>query len=186
MKIKIYKKNIQTSFEEVVPFFMEAKDYFYELKIPKKTEQCHYLSAKSIETVYLIKKIIEEYGTIHNLNCLVFSINRKNAQHIINLKNKEYIKNVEFTVSTIRNKAEDENINSYKMLIRQNNIKLRFAYSHAKIILAKTENDYFIIETSANLINAAKYEHYVISNDKKLYEYYQMAISKIEDKSFEQ
>ena len=183
IKVTKYKKSEQNEFEDVPPIITEPRENVYQWRMPTTREQVHYLSARAIETIGVIKKIIREVGKIEKLQCLVFSINQQNAQHLVRLKNAGLIGEIELTCSTIKNRAENENVRSYKILLKENGIKMNFAYSHAKITLAKTAKDYFVVETSANLVNSAKYEQFVISNNKPLYDYYKRQIQRINDTS---
>jgi len=44
--------------------------------------------------------------------------------------------------------------------------------NHSKIILMRTENNYYVLETSSNLNENPKIEHYSFENDKELYDFY--------------
>lgn len=181
-RIRQHKKDIQRDFVEQEAFVMgDEINYINTLKIPKPSQQVHYISGKAVESISLIKQIIKEKGIISELICLIFSINTPNAEMLIALKRAGHIKHIEITVSTIRNKAEKENVKSYHKLLQGNDIILKHAYNHAKVILAKTENDYIVINTSANFVNSAKYEFFVISNNKQLYDYYKKCIKNLQE-----
>lgn len=50
--------------------------------------------------------------------------------------------------------------------------KLKIFNNHSKILLMKTDNNYYVVETSSNLNENPKTEHFSWENDQDLYDWY--------------
>jgi len=60
------------------------------------------------------------------------------------------------------------------------NVKTSFYHSHAKIFLAKTKCDkYIVFEGSGNLSDNARLEQYLFENNKETYEFHKNWIENI-------
>ena len=51
------------------------------------------------------------------------------------------------------------------------NIKVLYAWSHAKVCIMKTHDFHFVIEGSGNWAENAHYEQYLFANSKGLYDF---------------
>ena len=51
------------------------------------------------------------------------------------------------------------------------NMKIFYAWSHAKVCLMKTQDFYFVVEGSGNWSENAHYEQYLFANSKGLYDF---------------
>lgn len=54
--------------------------------------------------------------------------------------------------------------------------------NHSKIILIRTQDDFYVLETSSNLNENPKIEQYSFANDKELYDFYYDFFNRLEDK----
>ena len=63
------------------------------------------------------------------------------------------------------------------------NVDLKFAWSHAKVILCKTKcGKNMIVEGSGNLSDNARIEQYLIENNKKVYNFHKTWIDDVTDR----
>lgn len=51
------------------------------------------------------------------------------------------------------------------------NMTVNYAWSHAKVTLARTANGFFVIEGSGNWAEGAQYEQYIFLNDEATYRF---------------
>ena len=61
--------------------------------------------------------------------------------------------------------------NLMAMISTRANVKVLYAWSHAKVCLLKTHDDYFIIEGSGNWSENAHYEQYILANSKSIFDF---------------
>lgn len=54
--------------------------------------------------------------------------------------------------------------------------------NHSKIILIRTQDDFYVLETSSNLNENPKIEQHSFANDKELYDFYYDFFDRLEDK----
>jgi hypothetical protein len=118
--------------------------------------------------VYLVNKY-----PIKHYYASTYSISRKAIESMIYLHDAGQIEQLTLLISESmikRNPATIDNLHA--MVSSRSNIKVLYAWSHAKINLLQThEDDYFVLEGSGNLSDNAHFEQYVLINDKKAFEY---------------
>ena len=120
------------------------------------------------------KEIIEEL-TITTLRAGV-----KETQALIDLYDDGRIKNIHIIMSKV---AKANKVYAYhsqiKSIIGDRNVKISYINNHSKVILAKTKENYYVIETSSNLNENPKIEQFIICNDKEVYNYYLRVFKKL-------
>lgn len=124
-------------------------------------------------SINLIKYICEN-ETIQELSCMTLRIGKKESMHLKYLADVGKIKKANFVIGSIM--KEDDKKYRYWEVFRENAVekgwKFTIVNNHAKIILAKTNNNYYCIETSSNLNQNPKIEQFNIENDEKVYDFY--------------
>lgn len=152
-------------------------DKIKEINLPKPGEQIRLVTMNSFNTIAFIQ-LIARKETILHLILIIFAINLEAAQTIANLKNSGRIKKLTVIVSSIRNAGHKIKSKAIKLL-RQNQIKLIFVNSHAKISAIKTATNHYIIEGSGNMSYNGRIEQYVIDNDENLFKFTENWINEI-------
>lgn len=140
-----------------------------QVGIPQKNEQVRIITMKSFNTVAFIE-LIAKKEIIEHLVLVIFAINVEAAQSIINLKRKGQIKKVTLIVSSIRNAGHKIRSKAVQ-LFRNNNYKITFVNSHAKISAIKTKSNHYVIEGSGNMSYNGRIEQYIIDNDENLFNF---------------
>lgn len=111
---------------------------------------------------------------IESLYVSTFRIGQKQMQVLDNLRKNGQLKEAVFLTSDLNSKdAEQYNyFELCKKVCECNGWDLISINNHSKIILMRTEQNYYVIETSSNLNENPKLEQYNFENDKGTYEFY--------------
>lgn len=159
--LKIYKEKT-----------FQVIEYIKQLILPKHKEQLRLVTKRSFNAVSFLK-FISETENIDHLVCCIYSINYEAAIIINELLEIGKIKHATLLISNLRNKAHREKEQLTKdLFVKNKNIKLIFASSHAKIISFNTDKgNYYTIEGSGNLSFNSRIEQYVIDNDKDIHDF---------------
>jgi len=116
-------------------------------------------------------------------------IGEKQFNYLSKLYAKGMLLNATFFIGSIM--QEDEKLkdkyNYYKhfddacIKNRWNKIVIN---NHSKIILMRTEKNYYVLETSSNLNENPKIEQYSFENDKELYEFYYNFFAELKERGY--
>lgn len=111
----------------------------------------------NLPAVYRIKEIADQNNL--NLTILVSSFFRENKKY------EKWTRELELYCAD------------------KTNVNLKFAWSHAKVILCKTSCDkYIIVEGSGNLSDNARIEQYLIENNEQIYNFHKTWINDVADR----
>lgn len=147
------------------------------IKMPDENVQLRLITLNPLNPIVFIKYIANK-EIITDGKIVIFSINRQAARVLIDLKQKGKLNNVTLIVSSLRTIAnQDKNL---AVTILRKHFKIYFLTTHAKIIILKTEKNYYSIEGSGNFSYNARLEQYVIDNSKQIYEFSNDWIKQIE------
>ena len=72
-----------------------------------------------------------------------------------------------------------EYFNFFVNTCKKNKWKWKCVNNHAKLILMRTKQNYYVLETSSNLNENPRIEQYSFENDKELYIWYSNIIKEI-------
>lgn len=149
-----------------------------EIGLPKENQQIRIVTKKAINSFDFILSIIHEQKTIDELYIAFYRIGKKTINELIELQERGAICKIVFLINDGFPKLVKDAYNLLKSKENENwTIKLE--NNHTKIILAKAQNEHYVIEGSGNLSINARIEQYVFDNDKKLYEFHKHWIDKI-------
>lgn len=142
-----------------------------EIILPKKGTSLRIVTFKSMNASILLKHIAK-HEEIEEMLIAAYSINHDSARLINEIINRNNCK-AEILISNLRNQAHRKKEELTKnIFINNNNCKLFFCSSHAKIISLKTKKgNYYHIEGSGNLSFNSRVEQYIIDNDEKLFNF---------------
>lgn len=163
------------------------------IKQPPKSNECFKIISVSggFSSIAIIKWIAEiAGGGIKEMFVSTFRIGKKHIAILDDLYEKELLKNVHlFTSETQKNvdckmiyKDKEYNYFDYICEIcNKNNWKICCCNNHSKILLLRTEQNFYVIETSSNLNENPKMEQFSFENDKELYDFYKSIFEGIEN-----
>jgi predicted transcriptional regulator len=150
-----------------------------EIGLPKKGQQYRIVTMRSFNAVNFLEYIIEKEKYIKELYMCIYSINFFSAKILEQIANKGV--KVTIVMSSLRNGSynrKERIVN--ETFIKNKNIKLIFAVSHAKIMAVNMNDNFYVLEGSGNLNANSRIEQYIIDNSKEVYLFHKNWIDEIE------
>jgi len=104
-------------------------------------------------------------------------IGEKQFIHLAKLSQAGRLNKATFFLSTLmkedkKKKHKYDYYSKFEEVCKINNWKHIVINNHSKIILMRTQNNYYVLETSSNLNENPKIEQYSFENNKELYDFY--------------
>jgi hypothetical protein len=186
-----FKEKIKEKKESYLSKLISKKKKF-ELNLLKKRPK--YIFKSNLDMVYIIKTIeeLQKGEQVHLMsNCF------DSPSIIYSISKKEKIKQVICSTWAITDRGlqifnelgKDINVYllldktySYKWVFESGaiayleNVKMKFTENHSKIILIKTENNFYSFVGSMNLSNNPRLENIIINNSQEVFEFYERVI----------
>ena len=167
---------LKSQSKEKVFFSLEAEKRQLKTALPvmpTPSESYRMISVKGgFSSISLIAHIAQE--KIESLYVSTFRVGVKQFEVLIDLKRKGLLE----AVSIITSGLQGENQKKYDYLTpvldgcEKNGWRICELNNHSKVILAKTKNGNYVIETSSNLNENPKIEQFIVENDEGLYNWY--------------
>lgn len=119
-------------------------------------------------TVVALKEPIKE------LTVSTLRVGEKQFRILQRLHNQEKLGKVNFVIGSImrENKNKYDYYTMFKNGCEHSNWNYAVVNNHSKLILMRTEENYYVLETSSNLNENPKIEQFTFENDKDLYYFY--------------
>jgi len=123
-------------------------------------------------------KYVANKETIEELTASTLRIGEKQFVYLSNLCKAGKLKKATFFIGSIMKEDISSNNGKYDYYTRFFEISKQYGWesfvvnNHSKIILMRTENNYYVLETSSNLNDNPKIEQYSFENSKELYGFY--------------
>lgn len=186
-----FKEKIKEKKESYLSKLISKKKKF-ELNLLKKRPK--YIFKSNLDMVYIIKTIeeLQKGEQVHLMsNCF------DSPSIIYSISKKEKIKEVICSTWAITDRGLQifnelgKDINVYLLLDKTysykwffesgaiaylENVKMKFTENHSKIILIKTENNFYSFVGSMNLSNNPRLENIIINNSQEVFEFYERVI----------
>lgn len=152
-------------------------------ELPKENEQFIIITLQSFNA-FAIFLHLQSKMKIKELYLTTFSIDQNTTDEIIDFaKLNENIKTTLVVTSLLkydRGQRRQKLIDASKQI---KNFKFIEAFNHTKIILAKSDKGFFVIEGSGNLSANARIEQYRFENSKETYNFHKNWIDNIKELS---
>lgn len=159
-----YCKHLQFSFATI-------KNIEKDVIIPQRGGIVWMQSDKAFNAFDLVVFIASKFPIKH-LYASTYSISRRTIDSIIEMHDKGMIEQLTLLISESMIKRNPTTIdNLMAMKSSRANLNVQFAWSHAKINLIETHDDFFVLEGSGNWSENAHFEQYVLVNDKEVFDY---------------
>ena len=133
--------------------------------LPKQNETTSFVSKNNLKTKDIITHVIKK-NEGSEISMSLYSINPDSLLYLKEIKNK--ISKLTFYVSTFIPNMQKEAFEKSKEIAIEFNSNMYFCNSHIKVVLIKTNNNYFVINSTMNNQNT-KYEHTEIIDSKNEY-----------------
>jgi hypothetical protein len=167
----------------VLPLSVKNLNEILNGELPTSEESYRLISLSGGLASITFIKYIAEKSKIEELTASTLRIGEKQFNYLLQMRNTNMLGKASFFVSTMQRDLDKQNANKnsrkkynyykrYKEQCKKNGWNNYVLNNHAKIILMKTKNDYFVLETSSNLNENPKIEQYCLSNDKSIYDFY--------------
>lgn len=145
---------------------------------PPNTKQCYKMISINggFSTVGIIS-YVANLEPIEELYVSTFRIGKNHFKTLMKLHERHKLNNCHFITSVSQKEidATQEGYNYFEYIsekCEKLGWKLKIFNNHSKILLMKTKNNFYVVETSSNLNENPKTEHFSWENDKELYEWY--------------
>jgi hypothetical protein len=184
LKKRKIKKILLKNDEKIYLTFLEKQyirvNNIKELvSLPKKNEQIKIVTQQSFNA-FAILLYIMEFERINELYLTTYSFDKNTVKGIIEIADNLKIKKITFLLASLIKHDKPELLNQLIDLAKRNeNFTLIEAYNHTKIIAAKTDKNYYVVEGSGNLSNNARIEQYNFDNCKKSFDFHKKWINEV-------
>lgn len=143
-----------------------------DLKRLPGAEEFFFLQTDNSFNAFTFIPFIAKFETIEHLSVCTYSISRRVIDALIELHDKGFCDRVTLMISDSLIKRNPTTIDLLASKIASRpNFEVNFSWSHAKVSLIKTKENYFGIEGSGNHSENAHYEQYLFYNSKDTYEF---------------
>ena len=148
---------------------------------PKPTECFKMLSVGGGFSSLGIIKFVADREVIEEMYVSTFRIGKKHFEVLDRLHRTGRLKKASFITSTTQERVDEKmshngtEYNYYQHVqevCEKNGWIIKAFDNHSKLILMKTDNSFYVVETSSNLNENPKMEQFSWENDKGLYEWY--------------
>lgn len=168
--LRLFNKNVCT-----------AIDRISEIGSPRENEQIRIITKRAFNAIEFIKFILEKEQIEETYIC-VYSIDYKTGVIVDNLAKQGELGNVTFLISNLKNSAyRQKDALVRERFIKNKKIKLVFAGSHAKLILCKTKENFYVIEGSMNLSPNSRIEQCLFENSEQVYNFHKNWIDRVDE-----
>lgn len=141
------------------------------MRIPTP-EEFFFLQSDTAFNAFTFIPLVAKIYPIKELHASTYSISRKVIEALIEMHDTGLIESITLLVSDSMIKRNPIVIdNLMAMASSRPNVKVLYAWVHAKVCLLKTHEDFYVIEGSGNWSENAQYEQYTFANCKGLYEF---------------
>lgn len=152
--------------------YEKLKSLQENLKRLPTPEEVFFLQSDNAFNAFTFIPFVAQHCSIKELYASTYSISRKVIDALIEMHDKGMIEQITLLISDSMIKRNPTTIeNLMAMASTRPNMKVLYAWSHAKVCIMKTAHDYFVIEGSGNWSENAQYEQYVFANSKGVYDF---------------
>jgi hypothetical protein len=146
----------------------------YKIPIAEQGEYLHCILPGNHDATDLIKRYSFKTGRIEELIIATLSMSKKNAEDLVRLNPVT----ADFLLSDYFAKVDKETV--YRDVVKELekiNARIKIIRNHCKISLIKINENYFVMEGSANLRSSSNIEQMTITNNQEVYEFHKKWIT---------
>lgn len=135
-------------------------------------EEIFFLQSDSAFNAFTFIPFIAKIFPIKELYASTYSISGKVIDAMIEMHDRGMIEQITLLISDSMIKRNPKTINNLMAMAESRpNLKVFYAWSHAKVCLMKTHDFYFVVEGSGNWAENAQYEQYILLNSKGVFDF---------------
>jgi len=147
-------------------------DSFLNIGFPDINNMLFLFSLKQFNAFYILVAALKQFGCIDEVFLSSYNISRKIAYNFADLLVNKKIKSVNLYCSDSSKSMFQKSYEALNEFSAQyENYKVHFVWNHSKICLFQINDNYFVCEGSGNFSSNARYEQYLLINNKQIYEF---------------
>lgn len=139
--------------------------------LPAAGEQVNIITDNAFNAISVLAYFYENYK-IEEINIAIYRMNLRSVDFIKTLFGDNSLRGIIIFSSFFRENKSYERWVDELLDFKIGNLIVKTAWSHAKVVLVKTDENYFVFEGSGNLSDNARIEQYTLTNDQRLYEFH--------------
>ena len=176
---KIFRSFLQRQYKRV----LEINELSGQL--PQKNDQIRIITQRSFNAFAILLYIIQIKETLKECYLTTYNIDRSTIMGLKKFVDEGQILKLTIVVSSALRNRKPERTQELKN-IASKKITVIFVNNHTKIILAKTKNDYYVIEGSGNVTANARIEQYLFENCKDTFDFHKSWINEIKNSNYDE
>ena len=153
----------------------EAKQLSLVVNRPPNTEESYRMISAGGFSLIAFIKYIASLEPILELCVSSLRIGKKHIKIIDGLHKAGLIKDASFVFGGIFKRTNTKEYDYYQQFVQicqNNNWKYTQINNHSKVLLMRTRNNWYVVETSSNLNENPNIEQFTFENSKELFEFY--------------
>lgn len=156
----------------IVQHFQKVANLENDLMRVPTPEEFFFLQSDNAFNAFTFIPMVAKHYPVKELFASTYSISRRVIDALVELHDKGMIEQITLLISDSMIKRNPVTIdNLMAMSSTRPNMKIFYAWSHAKVCLMRTQDFYFVVEGSGNWSENAHYEQYLFANSKGLYDF---------------
>lgn len=141
------------------------------LRVPTK-EEFFFLQSESSFNAFDFLLLVVKREPIKELFASTYSISRRVIDSLIELHDNGLIEQMTLFISESMIKRNPVTIDNLMAMAKSRpNMKVLYAWSHAKVCLMQTHDNWYCVEGSGNWSDNAHYEQYLFANSYGLFDF---------------
>ncbi|MEG2270590.1 MAG: hypothetical protein RSC27_04645 [Bacilli bacterium] len=147
-------------------------------KLPTEKEVYKFISVSGGFSSVSFIKYVADHENINELTASTLRVGDKQFDYLKKIKKIGKLNNARFFIGSVMKcdaKSREGKygcFNDFNNYCKENNWKTVYINNHSKILLMKTDDNFYVLETSSNLNENPKIEQYSFENSKALYDFY--------------
>jgi len=141
------------------------------MRVPT-AEEYFFLQSESSFNAFDFLLLVVKREPIKQLYASTYSISRRVIESLVELHDAGLIEQLTLFISDSMIKRNPVTIDNLMAMAKDRaNLKVLYAWSHAKVCLMQTHENWYCVEGSGNWSDNAHYEQYLFANCKNLYDF---------------
>ncbi len=155
--------------------YFKARELNEVCPIPKQNEQYRIITEKQFNSFALVLSLLETRD-IDELYLAIYRVNEPTVATLTEFIDQGRIKYAAFVLSSFFNATKKPEVWTRRLseYCKENPQKTDHVYAHihAKVMAARSGDDYFVFEGSGNMSDNARIEQYVYENNKQVFDFH--------------
>ena len=154
------------------------------LRVPT-ADEFFFLQSESSFNAFDFLLLIVKREPIKHCYASTYSISRRVIESLIELHDAGLIEQLTLFISDSMIKRNPVTIDNLMAMAKERpNLKVLYAWSHAKVCLMQTHDNWYCVEGSGNWSDNAHYEQYLFANCKGLFDFRQKLFTESKVKTY--